>query len=269
MIGSIRPANDGLADMYSAELVFRLVGDDTDQAVEAVSSLLGAWYKNGQITTDLWPMSFVDGVIRVVALIPDPTALDLSFANRYVTEDLRALASHGVCEPAVTVSGPDPARLPTCECGDRASLVLYTNFLTYESPIRCGNCFNPVPLYRIPTGPQDEHYRLIAWQSDYRACDQLQINCTVGERFAERQLLRHDSALSELGRSLCREIADRAGMPTYYFLFKARGQTSATELRRRCPNCENEWLLAEPWHGLFEFKCDRCRLLSNVACSLR
>lgn len=254
--------------MFTAEVTFPFLSGDQGDAVDAVSWLLGAWFQNGQVAVDIWPMTFRDGFLRSVVLLPDRDALRPEFSNRYVQEGLASLLSQGVGEPTISVDGFDPGSLPACGCPERTSFILFTNYITFESPVRCGDCFNPVPLYQIPTGNREEHFDVVSWQADYKACDTLQMHCTVGERFAEQQLYRHDSALSRVGRELCEAIAVRTGKPTYYWLHKSRGQTKDEELRRRCPSCNSEWLLPEPWHGLFEFRCDQCHLLSNIACSL-
>ena len=254
--------------MFTADVSFPLLAGEQEQQIEAALSLLSACYKNGQIAVDVWPMTIREGLLRTTLLIPDETALDRRFSNRYAEEALTFLPMNGVGEPEISVYGFDPGSLPSCDCKGRTSLILFTNYLTFESPVRCGDCFNPVPLYRIPTCSSGEHLDILHWRADYKACDTLQMHCTVGERFAEQQLYRHDSSLSERGREICHELAKRTGQSTHYYLHKSRGRSTADERRRRCPNCEEDWLLAEAWHGLFEFRCDNCHLLSNIACSL-
>jgi predicted nucleic acid-binding Zn ribbon protein len=41
------------------------------------------------------------------------------------------------------------------------------------------------------------------------------------------------------------------------------------EQRRRCPLCGGAWRLEKPLHRLFDFKCDMCRLVSNLAWDVR
>ena len=122
-----------------------------------------------------------------------------------------------------------------------------------------------MPLYRLPHVRDHEHLDLLNWADDYRACDTLQMHCTVGERFGEGQLYRHDGALGRLGRGLAARLAAAIGRPVYYFLHKARGRSRDAELARACPSCEGEWRVDRRLHGLFDFRCDRCRLLSAVA----
>jgi len=137
-----------------------------------------------------------------------------------------------------------------------------------ESPLSCGDCFRAVPLYRIPHTHGDEYADVLQWEADYKACDTLHMNIGTGERFGERQMFRHDSSLSRRGREICASISSLTGRPTYYYLCKVRARSSAEEERRRCPNCNGQWKLGKRWH-LFDFRCDRCLLLSNIAWTVR
>jgi predicted nucleic acid-binding Zn ribbon protein len=57
--------------------------------------------------------------------------------------------------------------------------------------------------------------------------------------------------------------------PFYYYLCKRNGVNLKRENERVCPKCGNKkWKLDEPLFNCFDFKCDRCRLLSNVAFSM-
>src|SRR5439155_18113570 len=131
------------------------------------------------------------------------------------------------------------------------TFILFTHMFSSSPPVRCGTCFMPVPLYRLPHTRDAEYLNVLHWVADYRACDTLQMHCTTGERFGESQLGRVDSALSRQGRALAAELAAALDRPVYYNLFKARGRNRKTELARKCPSCGRKWHLREPWHGLF------------------
>ncbi len=55
----------------------------------------------------------------------------------------------------------------------------------------------------------------------------------------------------------------------YYYLYKYNGKSRTIEESRKCPNCKGGWFLNEPLHGIFDFKCDKCHLVSNVAWDVR
>jgi predicted nucleic acid-binding Zn ribbon protein len=175
-----------------------------------------------------------------------------------------------VDRPKVTPLGSDPESHPPCTCRQRGSLILFTTFLDDESPVRCGACFGPIPLYRLPgTTETGNHQQLLWWQDTYQALDWLFIGTGAGERFAHGQLARHDSELSKEGRALARKLEKQTRLPVYYYLSKHVGRSDRAERRRKCPSCGKPWLRPEPLHRIFDFACRRCRLMSNVAFDVR
>lgn len=248
--------------MFTAEIRFRTV---TPEDIDAVESLMATWYKNGQLLE--WQTALCDDSLRIFALLPRGDSLDAAHNNTYAAEEYQALADRGLA-PHVTVIGPDPSSPGPCSCTTRSSLVLFTNYSTRESPARCGDCFDPVPLYELPHTHDHEHLNILQWADDYRACDTLQMHCTTGERFGERQVGQHDSPLSRNGRELAKNLSERTGLAVYYYLARGRGISLEQEQSRRCPSCGGAWLLDERWHGLFDFRCDACHVLSNIAFSL-
>jgi predicted nucleic acid-binding Zn ribbon protein len=234
--------------------------------------LLVAWQRNGQIMNREFPIALVDKTYRMFLMLPNIEALEPQHNNDYVNAAIEKLAAAGFQTPVVKLLGGDPFSAQPCICPQHSYLILYANALSLESCLRCGDCFQPVPLYKIPwqasTPTKGElHDRIIFWQGYYKSCDRLQLGCTVGERFGLREMSRHDSALSQMGLEVCQDIAAVLGMPVYYYLHRYRGRSKVQECQRLCPSCGGEWLLAERMH-YFDFKCDRCRLLSNIAMSL-
>jgi predicted nucleic acid-binding Zn ribbon protein len=233
--------------------------------LEAVEELLSAWYKNGQVLE--WFTATTQEHVRVLVLLPKPEAVAPQNNNAYAARHVADFAGRGII-PEVRIIGPEPGAPHPCSCQRRSSLVLFTTYLSKASPVRCGDCFGPVPLYELPHVHDHEHLNILHWAADYQACDTLQMHCTTGERFAEAQLARHDSALSRNGLDVASHLATVVNVPVYYFLMKARGVAASKERRRTCPSCGGQWALEAAWHGLFDFKCDSCRLLSNTAYSL-
>ena len=257
--------------MVTAQIVFPTSGSDWEAMVDAAISVLAIWYKNGQVATDEWPAIIdikIGANLKFVVSLPEWDSLESRHNNEYSDKHLATLAEHGLAQPSIDVWGFDPGTLPACDCPRPQSYVLFTHYLTKEGPVRCGDCFHPVPLYRLKADNHGEYLYILHWRDNYRSCDTLQMNCSVGEAFGEEQLLEHDSQLSREGRKICRAIHEKSGAPAYYYLHKSRGKSLEEELQRRCPACGGSWMLEEKWHGKFNFKCDNCHLLSNVACSL-
>ncbi len=258
--------------MYVAELRFEGLKEhllDREKISDAVNGLLGPLRMNGQICGREWPISLLPDGCRVIVLAPDKDAFDASHSNRYVRTALDKLADAGLSRPQITFSGEDVDGDQPCTCAVPAAYILFTNYLSLESPLNCADCFHHVPLYRIPRSAEDEYYNIILWQSDYQSCDSLQMNSSTLERAATRELSRFDSSLSRRGRNVCSEIAKQMGKPVYYYLYRYGGRSRTQECKRRCPSCGSAWLLDTPWHDLFDFRCDTCRLLSNIAWNVR
>jgi predicted nucleic acid-binding Zn ribbon protein len=119
------------------------------------------------------------------------------------------------------------------------------------------------------TTKADNYEDVLGWQHTYQSMDRLFIGSGPGERFAGDQLSRLDSALSTAGRHVARTLEKKVGVPVYYYLLKHSGRSERSERKRTCPSCGKTWLRQEPMHRIFDLQCRRCRLLSNVAFSVR
>lgn len=256
--------------MHIATLHFRYTPEGPrDPDVHGPGFLLGALRANGQILGKEFPTAEVDGGLHVTVMLPASDALDHRHDSVYVTRWYGDLATYGLLAPRVEIVGRDPETEEPCPCVDRSAIVLYTTFVDIASPLRCWDCFREVPLYTVPPMASGDFYDVLAWESDYKACDTLQMNSTTGERFALRQMGHPESSLSRHGRAICAAIEQSTGTPVYYKLHRCYGRTAEAERRRRCPSCDEEWALPAPAHRQFDFRCERCRLLSNQAPSVR
>ncbi len=254
--------------MYLAQVSFNIPEKGgRKKAEQAIYTLLGAWVKSGQANTfaDLHLTS--KGRLRAWLTIPEKRSLDKRHANKWVKKALRELKSQGVGKPSLVLKGRDVEGWCPCACKKSSAFVLKTDYLSSAPPVKCLDCFGVIPLYSLPASDHDEHYELLIWNDDYKACDTLQMNCRTGERFGIAQMSDHESSLARRGRELCREIEERTGTPTYYYLYRASGtrRTHDNESKRPCPSCGGAWLLDEPIAPIFDFQCKACRLVSNIA----
>ena len=257
--------------METAQLLFRARSSrDAENAVDKVQTYLAALYYNGQIVGDHIPLAKARGGYLAIISLPEAGALAERFGNKWVRRAVRELATAGVHRPRVTHLGAHPEIRPACKCRKRPFLILFTTFLHFGPPVRCGVCFGPIALYRLrATNEAGNYQHVLRWQSTYQAMDRLFIGSGPGERFAHDQLARHDSALSKDGRELARAIEKKVRLPVYYYLSKYFGRSDLMERRRRCPSCGKAWLRPQPRHRIFDFDCRRCRLLSSVAFDVR
>ena len=256
--------------METFEILFRLRSQVGHGDVEdAIQSYLAALWKNGQIVGDT-PTARARGGYRVFVNAPRAEALRLRRGNQWVRRAAKKLIDASVERPRFRRLGHEPESRKPCTCGRPSHFVLFANCLSDESPVRCGQCFGPVPLYTLPaTGEAGDYQDLLSWQSTYQAMDGLFIGSGAGERYSHRQMSDCASPLSKEGRELAAKLEVKVRRPVYYYLMKHFGTSEGRERRRRCPSCEKLWALATPLHRIFDFRCDRCRLLSNVAFDVR
>jgi predicted nucleic acid-binding Zn ribbon protein len=195
-------------------------------------------------------------------LIPAENSLDNAHNGKWVRQAVERFVACGGSEPCVTLIGEDAESAGPCECKEQSELVLFTTYLAMESPLRCGACFQSVPLYCVPPTYMGEYWDLLNWEADYQACDTLQMHCDTLERAATREMSQLNSSLTQSGLQVCQQIQNLTEKPVYYYLYRNGGRS------RKCPSCGGEWLLPEAWHK-FDFKCEQCHLLSNIAWNVR
>jgi len=236
--------------------------------IELFDRLLGALRMNGQICGTESPIYNEENRCVAIVLAPEKMSMDPRFNSQYVTAAARETESLGAAISFVHVAKDCSSSLEICSCHDSSGYILFTDYVSLEPPVRCLDCFQPVPLYRFPTMPSGEYYEIICWQSDYQSCDRLQMNCATLERSATQQMSDLRSKLSEAGRRNCRILEDSSGKPVYYYLYRSSARSVRAEKQRRCPSCGEPWFLDMELHSLFHCRCDACRLLSNFAWNL-
>ncbi|MBN1510954.1 MAG: DUF2310 family Zn-ribbon-containing protein [Phycisphaerae bacterium] len=257
--------------MDTAELTFKKrKGRDQQAALDAIDNVLYALRRSGQLVEQDAPVAQVRGGYRVFVSLPEANSLQPRFRTQGARNAMRGLRKAGVTWEGTRVLGPDPESDPVCTCHKPGTLILTTHFLSCESPLQCGDCRGVVPLYRVPPIAEYGDYEDARfWTYHYQAFDSIWIASGAGERFAYRQLATPDSELSMEGRDVCRRIEAGSGIPTYYHLLRQHGRSRKAERKRKCPGCGGEWLLGESWLGLYDFRCDPCRLVSETACDVQ
>ena len=260
--------------MYVAQVNFKVINKQLfdqfeEQFEDPIYSLLAAWYQRGQILRGETVLARRKTSISVFVNLPDSDALNNNHNNVYVQNAYERLQKAGLRKPQVQLLSDKPTEGDACRCANRRAFILTTTYLWAESPLRCSNCFRPIPLYQLPpTYDNSDYYDVLQWQADYQACDRLQMGCATGERFGLREMEKLDSSLSKRGIEIGNRITALTKKPVYYYLFRYRGKSREKETQRKCPSCAGEWLLKKRWHTIFDFRCDKCTLLSNLAMSL-
>jgi len=250
--------------MYVCQLSFDCLQDvELGDAQGAITQLLDEYRYNGQIIGREFPVVLNDTRFEVIFVCPEQESLAVANNNDEVNAALRQVSRQGLGLPTLELKGLECQSDFTDVCTTPAALVVYSTYVQSCSPVRCLEHFSPVPLYHLP---QQVRKPLIKWQESQAACDQLQMNALVEiEQDTVAQLSSFESELSEDGLALCRSVEQALSTPVYYYLYRVGGESFEAEAGRRCPSCGYDWRLAQPLHELFDFKCDACRLVSNIS----
>ncbi|UWZ92736.1 Zn-ribbon-containing protein [[Pasteurella] aerogenes] len=255
--------------MYIIDVFFRYHTDCVlEQGRYLINQIIDQWRYNGQIIGREIPLYLAEQenqlgfAARVIC--PQQHSLLPELNNIEVDRALEKAESAGVFFDNFQVVADDLNSDSTCQETPHWQL-LYTTHLHSCSPLHSGDDFAPIPLYKSLKKAPHLSMDVIKWQENWQACDQLQMNGSTLEQSALQQISAIDSILTKHGRYLAQDIERYTGIPTYYYLYRVGGESLTTEQQRRCPSCQQEWKLTEPLFDLFFFKCDHCRLISNLS----
>lgn len=253
--------------MHVIELRFECFDDTTITAAEkAINGLLEAYRANGQVLGREFAVAFNDGEFKVRLLMPEKSSLAKRFNSPWVAQALTELTEAKLLAPREKYIGQD-INSESSSTGVPSWQLVYTSFVHMCSPIRNGDTLQPIPLYQLPATFNGDHKRIIRWQTEWQACDELQMAAGTKAEFAALdELTSTKSDLFRRGWDLRGRLEYLTNVPTYYYLYRVGGDNLASEKQRPCPRCGNkEWLLDEPLLDMFHFRCDNCRIVSNIS----
>lgn len=250
--------------MYQVTAHFEYQNFERDP-VTFISQILAQWYHNGQVIGREMPITFHQNKFHARVCTPEQESLLSKNNSKEVAETLLAISEFGVNFTGFEIEGRDYQAEETATSLYPKFQILYTTYLDTCSPLYDGEQLAPIPLYRLKDQQLSE--KLLNWQQNWQACDQLQMNCNILENESLSQICDENSELSKIGLELCKQIENKTQIPTFYYLYRL-GKNKTKEHNRKCPICNGEWKLAEPLHDIFHFKCDKCRLVSNLSWEL-
>jgi predicted nucleic acid-binding Zn ribbon protein len=253
--------------MYVCELQFECFENTTITAVEkSVNGLMDALRYNGQVLGREFPLAMNEASFSLRCVCPESDSLHPKNHSDFVNYCLDRLTEAGVLAPKVRLIGQDINSEETSQEENPSWQILYTTFVHTCSPLRSGDSFMPIPLYRNPATLNGDHKAIIKWQTEWQACDELQMagGCDA-EYAALRELTSIQSDVFRRGWDLRGRLEYITQIPTYYYLYRVGGTSLKDEQQRRCPKCDGPWWVEEPIHDMFHFKCDECRLVSNIS----
>ena len=252
--------------MYLAELTFKIIADTNfDQAEMAIRNYIEALIFNGQVLGREFPTAWQQHSFASRVVLPAENALQQRYHSSKGNNAQQQLAAAGLAYPQVKILGMDLMSQHSDPCQQAEFYILYSRFSDTCSPLRCGADLAPVPLYQMGS-PTADHEQLIRWQLQYQALDEIQMQHTrVLYKTAERSMQQLNSALNRQGRRLAAQLARHNNIKLYYALYSGSSNNCRLDAQKNCPGCGGNWRLAEPLLQLFDFKCDSCYLLSNIA----
>lgn len=256
--------------MYQAIAHFHYRDFEQDP-VNLINQILEQWRFNGQILGREFGVTHhalgSQFEFQARVSLPEQESLLPDYNNEWVNQALFLAEQAGVTFAFFEIVGRDYNENDIALDKSPSFQLLYTSYVDSSSPLYHGDLFQAMPLYYLGDQPELTE-RIIRWQENWQACDQLQMNGSVLEQTALDEISEVRSELSQQGRELCKEIEQISQIPTYYYLYRL-GSDEAVEFHRQCPNCNSDWKLPEPLHEIFYFKCDKCRLISNLSWELQ
>ncbi|WP_413113755.1 Zn-ribbon-containing protein [Thaumasiovibrio sp. DFM-14] len=254
--------------MYVCELQFDLFDNTTFTDVEvSINALMDALRYNGQVLGREFPVVIGEGVFSVRAVTPESDSLHPDYHSPQVKACLARLSQASLLSPKIKVLGRDLNSDTSSDTEHPTWFVLYTSYVHTSSPLKCGDQLMPIPLYQLPATFNGDHKAVVKWQTEWQACDELQMaaGCQA-EHAALHEMRDVDSDLFRRGWDLRGRIEYLTKIPTYYYQYQVGGNSREEELTRCCPKCGSaDWRLDAPLHDLFHFRCEPCRIVSNLS----
>lgn len=252
--------------MYQAIAHFSYQNFEQDP-VNLINQIIEQWRFNGQILGREFGVTHhklgEQYEFQARLSLPEQDSILVEYNNDWVNQAFKNAENAGVVLEFFEIVGRDYNENDTASKDTPSFQLLYTTYVDSSSPLYDGDKLQSMPLYRLGDEPELTE-KIIRWQESWQACDQLQMNGGVLEQQALAEISEAESELSKQGRALCAEIEQVGKIPTFYYLYRL-GCDEETEYNRQCPSCGGNWKLKEPLHEIFYFKCDKCRLISNLS----
>lgn len=251
--------------MIAYKVIFGSIQQKNQQeAQDLVEDYVSALFHNGQACGEYFLVTH-KGKLCVYLNVQGIQANMNEYHCKYGIARLEHLITFFGCEPQWELIDDVPQQETTWK--KSPFLYLFTHFNDWESPLCRGDNGEPIPIYLI-AGEHEQREAIYFWQQEYKTYDQAWIHCGELEIPAYKILAVPSSELAKAGRDICEYIEKIVGIPTYYYLMRYWGRRN-NEKARLCPSCGQNWSTGfeEDKFYNFAFKCDSCRLVSNIAVS--
>lgn len=230
----------------------------TNEVEENLYWLLLAFYENGQCEVYFDCLKPSKNKFSFQVKTPEKNSIAKQYCNSRVKKRLTWLKEKKVTLTRALI-GKEHNSESICQCSDSKGYIMNGGYCTTEA-IYCIDCDGYVPLYRFPATFEDNHLDIVNWCRNYRACIESQFQSTM-----LWQMYNFNSELTKEGLG-CRDVLSKSiNKPVYYPLYRYYSSCYEQDIARKCPSCGGEWLLEEKWQRFYDFRCDHCHLVSNLA----
>jgi predicted nucleic acid-binding Zn ribbon protein len=245
--------------MFKVTLTYLLKKPADNDAIQKVWSVVAGYSRKGQLVGEvLVTLGPVSRSLCVTGMVHERSSLSRKYESRETRNALAELSPFLRKRPTL-----DRERLAedggTCTCTRSTALVFAPEVILGASPLRCLDCWDRRPLYRLRSRSADEDLRELArqWISFYW----MFMDSGSTEALAWRQLADPESIFSRMTRKRLKGFEKKLGIPVYFELYTHYISRSPDPPEVRiCPGCGRRWSrLDEKWRT-----CARCRLVSHL-----
>jgi predicted nucleic acid-binding Zn ribbon protein len=253
--------------MLVAELEFKIIADTSfAEAEQGIRYYLEKLIFQGQILGREFPTYQAQDSFFSRVVLPQADALEKKSHSTAGLDALERLQQVGLSYPKLAILGDDLMSNHTDPCPSHSALILFCSFSATNSVLYCAEHFAPVPLYKVGRNSGEDFESLVRWQLQYQALDEIQMQeSRVLLKSAEQSLQGFYSGLNQQGYKQARALSNELQKPVYYYLYSGSSPDCSLDAGKKCPCCGSDWKLTESWHGLFDFRCEPCQLVSNIA----
>ena len=219
-----------------------------------VLNMLTALFYNGQIREDFVVEEYEDKHVAHV------TTIGLEALNEeYCNKDYKRIVEDYDVEIEFF---PSAISEKICTCKTCSFYLIEYSIHIESSPILCGDCSRPVPLYKIPYFKKEvDHYTLITYRKMYDNIFTLWID-GLHDSFTKKQMTDYRSSLNKAGLKLRKELEKLTNIPVYFSLHNPLGCyykfTFNNRNLKRCPSCKGKFSPIK--HEYVDKICPKCKM---------
>ena len=139
--------------------------EELDVFIDNMQWFISCLYKNGQILSEFQNTVKCAEYFACRIVAPERDSLSEKYGNRYTREFFEDVCKDSAKPPELLYIGENYDVEDSCTCEAPSHYILFSECLWAASPIICGDCKCPVPLYKFPkTYDGTEYFDLLGWQ---------------------------------------------------------------------------------------------------------